>query len=51
MLVALLKFGADTGLMFGDLIYVLFLAIVVWLVVSGGDDIGGGRRARLPVPL
>ena len=51
MHVALINFGADTGMVLGDLIYVLFLAIVVWLAVSGGDDMGGGRRARLPVPL
>ncbi|MEZ5352956.1 MAG: hypothetical protein R2762_10000 [Bryobacteraceae bacterium] len=51
MKVALLKFGADTEKVLGDLIYVLFLLIVVWIAITGGDDLGGGRRARLPVPL
>jgi hypothetical protein len=43
-------FEADTEIVLGDLIYVLFLVIVVWLA-AGSDDIGGGKRARLPVPL
>jgi hypothetical protein len=51
MLIAPLQFRADTGFVMGDIIYVLCLAIVVWLAneYTGGD--GGGKRGRVPVPL
>jgi hypothetical protein len=31
----------------GDLVFVLFLAVVVWLATQI-DDSNGGRRARVP---
>jgi hypothetical protein len=51
MPIAALPFSADTGLVMGDILYVLCLAIVVWLAseYTGGD--GGGKRGRVPVPL
>ena len=41
----------DTESAMGDLVFVFFLALVVWLAVNfdGGGD--GGRRARVPVSL
>jgi hypothetical protein len=32
----------------GDLVYVLFLAVVIWLAVQADGGGGGGRRARVP---
>ena len=32
----------------GDLIYIFFLAVVVWLATELDGGGGGGRRARLP---
>ena len=36
--------------MLDDLVYILFLAIVVWLAVRLWDDTGsGGKRSRQPM--
>lgn len=33
----------------GDAIYILFLAICIWLAIRlSDDDRGGGKRARIP---
>ena len=32
----------------GDIIYILFLGICVWLAIFLGDGGGGGKRARIP---
>ena len=32
-----------------DAVYILFLAIVVWIAVQISDGGGGGRRARIPI--
>ena len=33
----------------GDLVYILFLAICLWIAINAsGDGGGGGKRARLP---
>jgi len=33
----------------GDIIYILFLVICVWLAIYvSGDGGGGGKRARIP---
>ncbi len=31
-----------------DLVYILFLAVVIWLAIQFDDGGGGGRRARVP---
>jgi len=34
----------------GDIIYILFLVVCVWLAIRlSNDGDGGGRRARVPV--
>ena len=34
----------------GDVIYILFLVICIWLAIRlSDDDQGGGKRARVPV--
>lgn len=32
-----------------DVIYILFLLIVIWIAANWDSDIGGGKRSRLPV--
>ncbi len=32
----------------GDIVYILFLVICVWLAVFLDDGDGGGKRARAP---
>jgi hypothetical protein len=32
----------------GDLVFVLFLGVVVWLAVHFDDGDGGGLRSRIP---
>ncbi len=33
----------------GDLVYILFLVICVWLAIKhSDDDEGGGKRSRVP---
>ena len=49
MLIAAFIPVADTGGPMGDVTYVLFLLVVLWLAVSYDGGGGGGRRARLPV--
>jgi hypothetical protein len=35
-----------------DLVFVVFIAIVIWLALElGDDDLGGGRRRRVPVAM
>jgi len=31
-----------------DAIYLLFLAIVIWIALYWDSDIGGGKRSRVP---
>jgi hypothetical protein len=33
----------------GDLLYILFLVICAWLALHWDDDIGGGKRLRVPL--
>jgi hypothetical protein len=32
----------------GDLVYILFLVVCVWLALNWDGGGGGGKRARLP---
>jgi hypothetical protein len=34
----------------GDLIYIFFLAICVWLALNTDDEGGGGKRQRISSP-
>ncbi len=31
-----------------DVIYILFLLIVIWIALNWDSDIGGGKRMRAP---
>jgi hypothetical protein len=33
-----------------DVVYILFLLIVIWIAAYWDSDIGGGKRSRMPVP-
>ncbi len=35
----------------GDITYILFLLVVIWLAITYDGGGGGGRRARLPVGI
>ena len=35
----------------GDITYILFLLMVIWLAITYDGGGGGGRRARLPVGI
>ena len=41
----------DTVIAMGDLTFILFMAVVVWLAVQIDGGSGGGRRSRVPVAL
>jgi len=32
----------------GDIIYILFLVVCIWLALYFDDNDGGGKRARIP---
>lgn len=50
MPIAIYKQLADTVLAMGDdILFVLFIMVVLWLAISYDGGGGGGRRARLPV--
>ena len=35
----------------GDITYILFLLVVIWLAITYDGGGGGGRRARLPIGI
>lgn len=34
-----------------DLVFILFLVIVIWLVLETDGDWGGGKRSRVPAAV
>lgn len=32
-----------------DVVYIVFLLIVIWIAANWDSDIGGGKRSRCPI--